>query len=77
MAGMDDIRAQLAALLGKPRGSIGKVRKTDETPPRVAVIDVVMIITGKDARHAAQEVRTICDRNPAEDQNVVLCQPCI
>lgn len=64
----DDIPKQLAALLGR---ETVRIRKTDETPPRISVIDVVQAITGKDARHAAQEVRAICSRYPEVDQILV------
>ena len=48
-----DIRQQLAKLLGKPVARIGQVRKTDETPPRISVIDVATLVTGKNASLAA------------------------
>ena len=64
----DDIPTQLAALLG--RATI-RIRKTDETPPKISVIDVVQAMTGKDARHAAQEVRTMCSHYPEADQILV------
>ena len=53
----DDIPTQLGTLLGR---EIARIRKTDQTPPRVSVIDVVQAITGKDARHAAEDVRGLC-----------------
>ena len=68
----DDIRAQLATLLGKPRGSIGQVRKTGETPPRISVIDVATLVTGKDARKAAQDVGFLKTRYPEVAQNLGL-----
>ena len=64
----DDIPAQLAALLGK---TSVRIRKTNEMPPRVSVIDVISTITGKDARHAAQEVRSRCSQYPEVDQMLV------
>ena len=64
----DDIPVQLAALFGR---ETVRIRKTDEMPPRISVIDVVQAITGKDARHAAQEVRTICSAHPEVDQILV------
>ena len=45
------------ALLGR---DIAWIRKTSQTPPKVSVIDVVQAITGKDARHAAEDVRSLC-----------------
>ena len=62
------IPKQLAALLG---WETVRIRKTDEMPPRISVIDVVQAITGKDARHAAQEVRTLCSRYPEVDHILV------
>ena len=64
----DDVPTQLAALLGR---ATVRIRKTDEAPPRISVIDVVQAMTGKDARHAAQEVRTLCSRYPEVDQILV------
>ena len=65
---MADIPTQLAALLGR---ETVRIRKTDETPPKISVIDVVQAMTGKDARHAAQELRTLCSRYPEVDQILV------
>ena len=50
---MADIRPQLATLLGKEATDIGDIRKTDEVPPRVSIIDVTMAITGKNRNQAA------------------------
>ena len=52
----DDVPTQLAALLGR---DIAQIRKTNQTPPRVSAIDVVQAITGKDARHASEDVRSL------------------
>ena len=64
----DDVPTQLAALLGR---ATVRIRKTDEAPPRISVIDVVQAMTGNCARHAAQEVRTLCSRYPEVDQILV------
>ena len=48
-----------------------QIRKTDETPPRVSVIDVVSAITGKDARHAAEQLRCLIAQYPDVDSNCV------
>ena len=47
----DDIPTQLAALLGKG-ADIVSIRKTNEDPPAVSVIDVVQVARGRpgDAR---------------------------
>ena len=45
-----DILEQLATLLGK---EAVRIRKTEEERPRISVIDVATLVTGKDARKAA------------------------
>ena len=57
----DDIPTQLAALLGR---ETVRIRKTDEEPPRISVIDVAVVITGKDARKAAQDISFVKERHP-------------
>ena len=52
------------ALLGR---DIARIRKTNQTPPKVSVIDVVQTITGKDAKHAAGDVRNLCSSYPEVD----------
>jgi len=44
------------------------VRKTDETPPRVSVIDVAAIITGHNVKYAAQAIRNIYEKYPDLDE---------
>ena len=46
---------------------IARIRKTNQTPPKVSVIDVVQAITGKDAKHAAGDVRNLCSNYPEVD----------
>ena len=65
---MEDMQQQLAALLGKT--IVMKIRKTDEEPPRVSVIDVVAAITSKDANKAAQDIGLIKERHPEVTQNL-------
>ncbi len=48
-------------LLGR---EVKQVRKTSEHPPRISVVDVAMLITGKDARKAAQDVGYVKERYP-------------
>ena len=60
----DDIKTQLANILGRPLARIGQIRKTDETPPRISVIDVVIVITGKNASNAARDVGFLKERYP-------------
>ena len=52
---------QLAALLGR---EAVQIRKTDETPPRAAVIDVAALITGKNHDAAVQDFRRMSRRYP-------------
>ena len=69
----DDVPTQLAALLGR---EIARIRKTNQTPPKVSVIDVVQAITGKDARHAAEDVRSLCSSYPEVDRIFVHFRLC-
>ena len=57
----DDIPTQLAALLGK---ETVQIRKTNETPPRVSVIDTIAAVTGRNANRSAEAIRDIGDRYP-------------
>ena len=68
---MGDVREQLATLLQKEPTDIVNIRKTDETPSRISVIDVISAIigqTGKNAstylerlRHIHPEIDSVCD----------------
>ena len=60
---MADIPRQLAALLGR---QTVRIRKTDETPPRISVVDVAVAVAGKDARKAAQDIGFVKERRPDE-----------
>ena len=53
---------QLSALLGR-RGPL-IIRKTNQVPPQVSVIDVVAAITGQDANVAAMIFRRTKERYP-------------
>ena len=59
-----DISQHLAELLGKPVGWIGQIRKMEETPPRISVIDVAIALTGKSHHDAAQYFRRISEQYP-------------
>ena len=52
------VQQQLSALLGR---GVTRLRKTDETPARISVIDVAVAIGGYDANNAARAVRRICE----------------
>ncbi len=57
----DDIPTQLATLLGR---DVVRIRKTDATPPRVSVIDVISMFTAKDANQAAEQLRRLIAQYP-------------
>ena len=58
---MSDVQKKLSAFLGR---EVKQVRKTDETPPRVSVVDVAAVITGKDHNAAAQDLRRMSEKYP-------------
>ena len=62
----DDIPTQLAALLGK---ETVQIRKTNESPPRISVIDVAIAVTGKTHHDAAQDVRRLLTQYPEVGTN--------
>jgi len=64
----DDIPKQLATLLGI---ETVRIRKTDEEPPKVSVIDVAVAVTGHDANYAGQAVRNVCEKYPDVHEKVV------
>ena len=55
-ASNDGVLCELAKLVGMQAICI---RKTDELPPRVSVIDVAVVVTGHDANYASEAVRNI------------------
>ena len=61
----DDIHTQLAVLLGRQTVHI---RKTDEDPPRISIIDVIAAVTGKDKNQAAEDLRRFAARHPTTKQ---------
>ena len=64
----DDIPTQLAALLGK---ETVQIRKTNETPPRVSVIDTIAAVTGRNANRSGEAIRELGDRYPEVNGNIV------
>ena len=63
---MSDIQHQLSTLLGR---EVKQLRKTNETPPRVSVIDVVALIEGKDKNQAAEDFGRLAERLPEVKAN--------
>ena len=62
----DDIPTQLGALLDK---ETVRVRKTNEHPPRVSIVDVAMAVTGKPQHDAAQDFRRLSTQYPEVGAN--------
>ena len=52
---------QLSELLGR---EVGPIRKTNEQPPRISVIDVIALVTGKAARKAVNDLSFVRERYP-------------
>ena len=67
---MEDVPQELATLLG--RSCAVSIRRTDERPPRLSVIDVSILVTGKDARKTAQDIGYVKERFPEVAQNLGL-----
>ena len=59
---MADIQQELSRLLGR-RVSY-QIRKTNETPSRLAVADVVAIIVGKSGETAGRAFRRVLEKHP-------------
>ena len=67
----DGVRHQLATLLGQPPDSIGRIRITDEIPPRISAIDLASVMIGKDTNRVAQDIGYRKDRFPEVTQILV------
>ena len=60
-----DIPTELAAMLG--RESV-QIRKTNDQPPQISVIDVVVAITGQNQSNAALALKRLqCDHSEIVD----------
>ena len=66
-----DFRQQLSELLGR---RVQTVRKTDENPARISVIDVAVLVLGKKANYASQAIRILCQAHPAVQDKIVNCK---
>ena len=62
------VERELTALLGR---GVTRLRKTDETPARISVIDVAIAIGGSDADNASKAVRRICEIYEGVRTNIV------
>ena len=65
---MADVQQQLSALLGR---EVGRIRKTNDTPARVSVVDTIAVITGKNANHSAEAMRDLGNRYPEVNGGIV------
>jgi hypothetical protein len=59
---MSDIKRELSRLLG--RRVTTQIRKTDETPPKISVLDVVAIVIGQNGAAASLAVRRVVEKYP-------------
>ncbi len=58
---MADIQQQLTGFL---RREVKQLRKTDEQPSRISIIDAAALIMGKDKNQAAEDFRRLTARDP-------------
>ena len=63
---MADIRQQLLTLLSR---DVKALWRTDETPPRVSIVDVAMAVSGGSQNNAAQALRRLSDQYPEVGAN--------
>ncbi len=63
---MVDVQQQLSDLLGR---QVKQIRTTSENPPRVSVIDVAILVTGKDQNNSAKDFRRLLADYPEVDSN--------
>jgi hypothetical protein len=56
------LRQQLAELKRVPLEQVGRIRMTEQRMP--SLVDVGVILTGKEARHAAEDLRGIISKHP-------------
>ena len=62
----DDIPAQLAALVGS---NTVHMRKTDENPPRISIVDAIVAVSGGSQHDAARNLRRMSDQYPEVGPN--------
>ena len=61
---MANVCEQLAIVLGKEPTDIMDIRKTDDIPPRVCVLDVVGTITGQSTKNARLYYERLAENYP-------------
>ena len=66
---MSELKHELSRILGRRVAS--QIRKTEEMPPRISVVDVVTTITGKIANHSSEVVRDLTARHSDVHGNIV------
>ena len=61
---MQNIPDLMASLAGLDENTVIQIRKTAESPPRVSVIDVIILITGASRDESAHIHRRLCEAFP-------------
>jgi hypothetical protein len=62
------LRQQLAEIKGVPLEQVGRIRMTPEKLP--SLVDVGVVLTGKDARHTCRDVQSVLQKYPEVAQKV-------
>jgi len=62
------LRQQLAEIKGVPLEQVGRIRMTPEKLP--SLVDVGVVLTGKDARHTCRDVQAVLQKYPEVAQKV-------
>ena len=68
-AAPDQALRELAALLGRTAKDPPTIRKTNETLPRISIIDVMIAVSGKSHHDAAQDFRRLLTQYPEVGTN--------
>ena len=59
-----DVTRELAKVLGRNATTMRRIRKTDDTPPRIGIYDVISAVTGLDGNHAGKTYRDLMQHHP-------------
>jgi hypothetical protein len=65
------VEQELAPVLGIAMVHMPKIRATSHTPPRVAIYDVISLISGLDGNHAGKAFRELVQQHPEVHSNGV------
>ena len=61
LSAMEPVLTELGKVVG---ASIQRLRKTDENPPRLSIVDVIMAMTGHTQTSAAKDLRKLVEQYP-------------